>query len=472
MPLRHPRRAVGATVVTVAAALSCASLTAAAATTSSTAPAVPAAHLRIVLASTSDWTQLRFTTGTVVAQHISATSGSGSWTAPGFGLAMTGGNGSATTVTDDLVLSDTSGAASIGFAIQKGYGGSTTAYVVNENGATAGPTQVFSDTVQSTTDWSNAQSFSVARSTLMGTTTLALPRADSRRLVLADFYPWWSTYTDPTLADTPANPRSTNSLAGVESMTAQAKANGVNGFVVSWDGQNGHGSQFQLALRAAKDKHQVITGYLETAEAASSVSSSQLPSTVLTWLAQLLKYSPNSSFLKASDGVPVVFVYQMGTLTAAQWSSLLAQLKSQYGYSVHLVGDVTDPAYTPYEWGIGRYPAVDSGASLTNRSIDDGLAAKSGAVVGAGPAKAYVATVSPGYDDQALRGVLNPIIDRLGGQRYTDTWNAALTGQPDWVLVTSWNEWWEDTQIEPGLLTGGQALAQTGQQAGAWQAAG
>lgn len=471
MRLRHPRRTASAAAVALAVGMSCCSVTTAVGATAAT-PSVPAAHLRIVFASTSDWAQLRFTTGTVVAQHISATTGAGTWTTQSFGLAMTGGNGSSTTVTDDLVLSDPSGAATLGLTLEKGYNGGATAYIANHNGTSAGPTQTYSDSVHSTSDWSNARTFSVARDTLMGTVPLALPRADSRRLVLADFYPWWSSYGDSTLADTPAVPRSTDSLAGVESMTAQAKANGVNGFVVSWDGQAGHGQQFQLALQAAQDHNQVITGYLETAEAASSVSSSQLPSTVLAWLAQLLAYSPSSSFLKSSDGVPVVFVYQMGSLTASQWGSVLAQLKSQYGYTVHLVGDVTDPAYAPYEWGYGRYAAVDSAASLTNRSITDGLAAKAGAVVGAGSAKAYVATVSPGYNDQKLRGTLNPIVDRAGGQRYTDTWTAALTGQPDWVLVTSWNEWWEDSQIEPGVLTGSQALSQTAQRAAAWQAGG
>jgi hypothetical protein len=79
-----------------------------------------------------------------------------------------------------------------------------------------------------------------------------------------------------------------------------------------------------------------------------------------------------------------------------------------------------------------------------------------------------VATVSPGYDDRKTRGLSNPVVYRDGGKRYDQTWDAALAGSPDWVVVTSWNEWYEDTSIEPGTATGAQALAQTKQRARAW----
>ena len=64
-------------------------------------------------------------------------------------------------------------------------------------------------------------------------------------------------------------------------------------------------------------------------------------------------------------------------------------------------------------------------------------------------------------DDQKLRGNTNPVIDRDGGARYDGTWSAALAGSPDWMVVTSWNEWFEDTEIEPGVATGSGALEQT-----------
>jgi hypothetical protein len=47
------------------------------------------------------------------------------------------------------------------------------------------------------------------------------------------------------------------------------------------------------------------------------------------------------------------------------------------------------------------------------------------------------------------------------GERYADTWRAAVGSDPEWVLITSWNEWYESTHIAPGVNSGGRALEQT-----------
>jgi hypothetical protein len=47
------------------------------------------------------------------------------------------------------------------------------------------------------------------------------------------------------------------------------------------------------------------------------------------------------------------------------------------------------------------------------------------------------------------------------GERYQLTWDAALANDPDWVLVTSWNEWYEGTVVQPSVRAGDLALLQT-----------
>jgi transposase len=44
--------------------------------------------------------------------------------------------------------------------------------------------------------------------------------------------------------------------------------------------------------------------------------------------------------------------------------------------------------------------------------------------------------------------------DRADGAYYDAQWLAAIAARPDWVLVTSWNEWYENTQIETSELYG------------------
>ena len=71
------------------------------------------------------------------------------------------------------------------------------------------------------------------------------------------------------------------------------------------------------------------------------------------------------------------------------------------------------------------------------------------------------ATVIPGYDDTKIR---KPGLkaDRLDGQVYRVLWDEAMKAKPDWVLITSWNEWHEGSEIEPSLEYSDQYLRLTG----------
>ena len=469
---------LGTTVVGVASAQAApAGKHAKTATTTTTAAVVaPApvdtAHLRVTLTTNSGWAQAHLTPGKIVAAHKASDSGAGTYTDLGDGIAV--GNVTGTrVVSTDLVVSETSGASQFSLEIDKGYNGTASVTVTNLNGAT--PRQVVSvtDSVHNVNDGKNHTVTQLSRATVLGTTQLTLPHADNRKLVLAFYYPWFASYDKATLADQPADPRNVWDAAGVESMTQQAKANGVNGFIVSWHGDARDGSAFDIAKQSAARNGQVITPYIETLAATSDRSPTNAdPLVVYNWLQQALTRQSSPAFLKAADGVPVVFVYQMAALTPGQWQGAVDTLATN-GQQVHLVGDSRDPAYLPLEWGLHRYAVNDSASTLTSWSKDTALTARAGAVVdSAATPRVYAGTVSPGFDDHLLRGLLNPVVSRDNGARYDATWQAALAGDPDWVLVSTWNEWYENSQIEPGVATGGQALQQTADNAAAWRATG
>jgi hypothetical protein len=74
----------------------------------------------------------------------------------------------------------------------------------------------------------------------------------------------------------------------------------------------------------------------------------------------------------------------------------------------------------------------------------------------------FIPSIIPGYDDRVLRPALHspPIIRSLGtGESMlekmfhmsTSTMSHSMT---DTVIITSWNEWNEGTQIEPGIIEG------------------
>jgi hypothetical protein len=49
--------------------------------------------------------------------------------------------------------------------------------------------------------------------------------------------------------------------------------------------------------------------------------------------------------------------------------------------------------------------------------------------------------------------------DRADGSYYQATWDGALASNPSWaVMVSTFNEWAESTQIEPSVQFGDQYL--------------
>ena len=83
-----------------------------------------------------------------------------------------------------------------------------------------------------------------------------------------------------------------------------------------------------------------------------------------------------------------------------------------------------------------------------------------------------VMPVSPGQDDRDSTKPLaqQTVIERRGTARYDETWYAARGVWPDWIYVTSWNEWFERTSIAPGRVSGNAALQRTLDWAGAFRA--
>jgi hypothetical protein len=70
-------------------------------------------------------------------------------------------------------------------------------------------------------------------------------------------------------------------------------------------------------------------------------------------------------------------------------------------------------------------------------------------------------TVYPGYNDTRLNRLKTFDSGRFDGELYAALWRAAIRAAPDWILITSWNEWHEGTEIEPSLEYGDRYLQLT-----------
>jgi hypothetical protein len=77
----------------------------------------------------------------------------------------------------------------------------------------------------------------------------------------------------------------------------------------------------------------------------------------------------------------------------------------------------------------------------------------------------------PGWDDRKLGRGDSFGIGREGGAVYERSWQAAISSSPDWIVVTSFNEWPEGTYIEPSQAFGNRYLELTAKWAAAFKSA-
>ena len=68
----------------------------------------------------------------------------------------------------------------------------------------------------------------------------------------------------------------------------------------------------------------------------------------------------------------------------------------------------------------------------------------------------WIAPAAPGFDAQKLGG--SRVVPRRGGQTLRLEVNAAMGSSPDAIGLISWNEYSENSEVEPSQLNGGTAL--------------
>jgi hypothetical protein len=279
--------------------------------------------------------------------------------------------------------------------------------------------------------------------------------------VLAFTYPWFdeTAATDPLLSVHPTEPWRSWSAEDALRATQLARQNGIDGFVLSWAGGAQHGLALYHALNAAAQTGGTATILLETVEAGT-------PAVAEQWIREALRQSSSPAFQRL-DGVPVVFAFDAGVLPKAEWRGISDRLAAS-GTPVRIIADIWDGQGGAVA-GMYRYNAMlqtptdpMTATELTdwNRGISRALRAR--ATLGHGDPGLVVATVQPGWDDRPLRGADRLAVPWDGVETYGATWQAALAAEPDWVVITSWNEWFEGTGIAPSAEHGTDALVATG----------
>jgi len=247
-----------------------------------------------------------------------------------------------------------------------------------------------------------------------------------------------------------------------------AKKNGIDGFISTWWGQGDfHDEAFATLLDHAANKGFEATIYWETVPGGKGGPSprgrAKIARAVNDLVYVLEKYGSHPAFLKL-DGKPVIFVYGrvMEEVGLNEWPEILSAARERYGKDFLLIADgyredyarLLDGVHT-YNvagWVAGKKP--DELASLSRKTFADDVA------LARSQGKVSCLTVIPGYDDTKIR---KPGLDakRQNGETYRVLWEQAIAADPDWVLITSWNEWHEGSEIEPSWEDGEKYVQMT-----------
>ncbi|MGB9797636.1 MAG: glycoside hydrolase family 99-like domain-containing protein [bacterium] len=304
---------------------------------------------------------------------------------------------------------------------------------------------------------------------------LSCALAFPQKRVLAFYYPWYGTPSvsgnwvhwneaghnpeillgdnlpDSATTNHPLKLYDSNDPEVIKKHLSLAKWARIDALIYSWWGMDDFTDRaFRKALRIAEKEKGIpvkLTIYYETV---SQVAVDKVEATVKDLMYILNEYADSPAFFKVGNK-PVIFIYgrAMGQL-GSKWRDVIDEVKRLRKGNVLFIADSLDSRWLDVFDGLHEYNPI--GAILAKadmykryRSCKE-ICSKRG--------KISCATVIPGYDDSNVRQN-NPIVRlREDGKLYQKLWEDAIKADVDWVLICSFNEWHEGTEIEPSVEYG------------------
>ena len=293
--------------------------------------------------------------------------------------------------------------------------------------------------------------------------------------VLAFYYGWyadpqvsgrWEHWPEGTAHEPLAGRYDSYDPKMVEQQCNEMKAAGITGLIVSFWNHGDFGDQgMPLLLAAAGRAGLKVTIYCETAKPRQSPNPQATADDLLDILT---RYGNHPAWLRAG-AKPVVFVYTraLNELHLTGWAEVIKHVDQRHAGGVCFVCDEISKAAAKVFGGIHAYNPTGQTACMTIEQIRAWARANYPKWVATAGKRISCVTVIPGYDDTKLkRPAPRPTTERYGGETYRVLWEEAVAAHPDWILITSWNEWHEGSEIEPSKENGDRELKTTREFAG------
>ncbi|MEJ5260007.1 MAG: hypothetical protein WHS88_07455 [Anaerohalosphaeraceae bacterium] len=309
----------------------------------------------------------------------------------------------------------------------------------------------------------------------------AEPSEQPARRVMAFYYPWYGTPDGPggagrvvhwgrinpdkrDISDSTHYPRGgaydSHCPQVIDRHCRQAQDSGIDTLIVSWWGAGSYEDRaMPQILDACRRYGLTATVYYET------VPPPQTPQSACSDILRnvLQKYASHPAWLR-HNGKPVVFVYgraveEIGLLG---WHQVKQRLEAEFPGGAVLIGDGFSYGTAAVFDGLHTYNPAGELAGKTLPQLRTWCAQTYPQWIQTARQQGRIAalTVIPGYDDTKIRtpGLKVP---RLDGKLYALQWEAAVRAAPDWILITSFNEWHEGSEIEPSVEYGDAYLKLT-----------
>ena len=280
-------------------------------------------------------------------------------------------------------------------------------------------------------------------------------------LVLAHYYIWFNHVSwRRAKQDYPAAGTYSSDDANVMRLQIQqAKSAGIDGFIVSWKSTPVLNARLQTLIKVAHDEHfKLAITYQGLTFDRVNLPAARVAADLDVFIHD---FAANSVFdlygkpLVVLTGTPGMTVHDLAEITATRRSKLLilATEKNSAGYE--RVAPLFDGDL--YYWSSVN-PATFNGYAAKLASMAAAVRAHSGI---------WIAPAAPGFDARLVGG--KSVVPRDDGATLRAEWNAALASLPNAIGIISWNEYSENTYIEPSRRYGdafvNEVRALTGAQA-------
>jgi hypothetical protein len=278
-------------------------------------------------------------------------------------------------------------------------------------------------------------------------------------LVLAHYYIWFTPSSwNRAKTDLPVEGRySSDNAAVMRQHIRAAKAAGIDGFIVSWKSTSALDQRLHtLAEVARAEGFKLALTYQSLDFDRHALPPARIEADLHTFSTE---YATDPVF----DILGKPFVVLTGTeqFDTAQLAEITTTLRPK------LLILASEKSVNGYERVAGF---VDGNLYYWSSVNPDTMASHSSKLQAMGQAVSshggiWIAPAAPGFDARLVGG--ESVVDRKNGITFRKEWQAAMTSRPTAIGIISWNEFSENTHIEPSQRYSTQYLRILGDLTGA-----